>query len=99
MALLPGQPIQLQKGPVPQLGSGIYSRDGQVRASLVGVPTHEGSVRYILHVAFHTFFSMAYRVDTRHLSCTATSSSTQLGGAGISYPLIAVTSDACDHSG
>lgn len=41
---LPGQPIPLPRGPVPQLGSGIYSRDGQVRASLVGVPRYEGSV-------------------------------------------------------
>lgn len=41
---LPGQPISLPRGPIPQLGSGIYSRDGQVRASLVGVPCYEGSV-------------------------------------------------------
>lgn len=41
---LPGQPILLPRGPVPQLGSGVYSRDGQVRASLVGAPRYEGSV-------------------------------------------------------
>lgn len=43
--VLPGQPIPLPRGPVPQLGNGIYSRDGLVRASLVGVPSYEGSVR------------------------------------------------------
>lgn len=43
--VLPGQPILLPRGPVPQLGNGIYSRDGFVRASLVGVPSYEGSVR------------------------------------------------------
>ncbi|KZT05918.1 uncharacterized protein LAESUDRAFT_737237 [Laetiporus sulphureus 93-53] len=41
--VLPGQPIPLPRGPVPQLGGGIYSRNGQVCASLVGVPRHEGS--------------------------------------------------------
>ncbi|KAI0734561.1 hypothetical protein C8Q72DRAFT_873074 [Fomitopsis betulina] len=41
--VLPGQPIPLPRGPVPQLGNGIYSRDGLVRASLVGVPSYEGS--------------------------------------------------------
>jgi len=42
--LLPGQPIQIPRGPAPQLGSGTYSRDGQVRASVVGTPQYEGSV-------------------------------------------------------
>ncbi|OSX67403.1 hypothetical protein POSPLADRAFT_1176209 [Postia placenta MAD-698-R-SB12] len=41
--VLPGQPIPLPRGPVPQLAGGIYSRDGHVRASLVGVPRYEGS--------------------------------------------------------
>ncbi|KAH7106708.1 hypothetical protein BKA62DRAFT_825349 [Auriculariales sp. MPI-PUGE-AT-0066] len=36
--LLPGQPIPVPKGPVPQLGQGTYLRDGQLRASLIGVP-------------------------------------------------------------
>ncbi|OJT03061.1 hypothetical protein TRAPUB_6404 [Trametes pubescens] len=36
--VLPGQPIPLPRGPVPQLGGGTYTRDGTVRASLVGVP-------------------------------------------------------------
>lgn len=45
--VLPGQPITLPRGPVPQLGTGTYIRDAQVRASLVGVPRHEGSVGYI----------------------------------------------------
>ncbi|KAI9058848.1 hypothetical protein FKP32DRAFT_1231212 [Trametes sanguinea] len=40
--VLPGQPIPLPRGPVPQLGGGIYSRDGTVRASLVGVPQYSG---------------------------------------------------------
>ncbi|KAL4069574.1 hypothetical protein J3A83DRAFT_4359452 [Scleroderma citrinum] len=44
MALLPGQPVPLSRGPVPSLGTGLYSKDGQVRASLVGVPQYEGPV-------------------------------------------------------
>ena len=42
--LLPGQPIQIPRGPAPQLGGGTYSRDGQVRASVVGTPQYGGSV-------------------------------------------------------
>ena len=42
--VLPGQPIPLPRGPIPQIGSGIYSRDGGVRASLIGVPSYSGSV-------------------------------------------------------
>ena len=44
--VLPGQPTPLPRGPVPQLGGGIYSRDGIVRASLVGVPQYSGSVGF-----------------------------------------------------
>ncbi|KAF9240889.1 hypothetical protein BU15DRAFT_45488 [Melanogaster broomeanus] len=40
--LLPGQPVSLPRGPVPKLGGGLYIKDGQVRASLVGVPRYEG---------------------------------------------------------
>ena len=36
--LLPGQPIPVPRGPVPQLGGGTYQRDGRIRASIVGVP-------------------------------------------------------------
>lgn len=42
--LLPGQPVKIPKGPAPQLGSGTYSRDGQIRASVVGAPQFQGSV-------------------------------------------------------
>jgi exosome complex component CSL4 len=48
--VLPGQPLPLPKGPVPQLGTGIYSRDGQVRASLVGTPHRDGSTLAITRV-------------------------------------------------
>ncbi|KAF9069162.1 hypothetical protein BDP27DRAFT_1326103 [Rhodocollybia butyracea] len=41
--VLPGQPIPLPRGPVPQLGRGTYEKDSLVRASLVGVPHFEGS--------------------------------------------------------
>lgn len=42
--VLPGQPIPLPRGPIPQCGSGVYTRDAQVRASVVGVPGMYGSV-------------------------------------------------------
>ncbi|TFK89626.1 hypothetical protein K466DRAFT_518620 [Polyporus arcularius HHB13444] len=41
--VLPGQPIPIPRGPIPQVGSGVYSRDGTVRASLIGVPSYAGS--------------------------------------------------------
>lgn len=42
--LLPGQPIPIPRGPALQLGSGTYSRDNEVRSSILGVPQFEGSV-------------------------------------------------------
>ncbi|KAJ7786441.1 hypothetical protein B0H16DRAFT_31447 [Mycena metata] len=48
---LPGQPIPLPRnGPVPQLGGGIYVRDSELRASLVGIPQQEGPVLSISRV-------------------------------------------------
>ncbi|KAG6888984.1 hypothetical protein C0995_004623 [Termitomyces sp. Mi166 len=41
--VLPGQPIFLPRGPVAQLGPGLYSRDAQVRAALVGIPRSDAS--------------------------------------------------------
>jgi len=48
--VLPGQPIPLPRGPVPQLGRGIYEKDSLVRASLVGVPRFEGPTLLISRV-------------------------------------------------
>jgi exosome complex RNA-binding protein Rrp4 len=42
--VLPGQPIPLPRGPVPQSGSGTYTKDAQLRASVVGIPRMDGSV-------------------------------------------------------
>lgn len=43
--VLPGQPISAPKGPTAQLGRGVYARGQEIRASLLGVPQHDGSVR------------------------------------------------------
>ncbi|KAJ6604769.1 hypothetical protein DFH09DRAFT_1123765 [Mycena vulgaris] len=49
--VLPGQPIPVPpSAPVPQLGGGIYVRDSQLRASLVGIPQQEGAVLSISRV-------------------------------------------------
>lgn len=46
--LLPGQPIALPpKAPAPKLGPGAYSRDNEIKASLLGLPKLDGSVRTI----------------------------------------------------
>ncbi|KAG7099328.1 hypothetical protein E1B28_001186 [Marasmius oreades] len=51
--LLPGQPIPLPKGPTPKLGTGIYTKDSQARASLVGITTYQGSTLTISRVRPH----------------------------------------------
>lgn len=42
--LLPGQPVSLARGPSSLLGGGLYTREGNVRASVVGNPQFRGSV-------------------------------------------------------
>ena len=61
--LLPGQPIPLPtRGPAPQLGPGIYERNGQLRASLLGIPHFEGSVS----VAFFVLLAKLHLLLRRH---------------------------------
>lgn len=49
---LPGQPVALPKGPLPQLGQGLYLRDGQVRASVIGSPLRTGVVSDFILLRF-----------------------------------------------
>jgi len=42
-SLVPGQPVPLPRGPSLQLGGGIYTRNGETRASVFGTPVHQGS--------------------------------------------------------
>ncbi|TDL28384.1 hypothetical protein BD410DRAFT_780885 [Rickenella mellea] len=49
LPLLPGQPVPLPKGPHPLLGPGLYARDAQVRASVIGRPRRDGSTLSIPH--------------------------------------------------
>ncbi|KAJ3477543.1 hypothetical protein NLI96_g10391 [Meripilus lineatus] len=51
--VLPGQLIPLARGPLPNLGAGTYLRDGQVRASLIGTPSHQGSTLTISQTRPH----------------------------------------------
>ncbi|KAG2023361.1 exoribonuclease [Coprinopsis cinerea AmutBmut pab1-1] len=50
--LLPGQQISV-RAPAPQLGTGTYSRDAQIRASLLGAPKLQGSTLTIPQVRPH----------------------------------------------
>ncbi|KAH9985411.1 hypothetical protein BJV74DRAFT_775690 [Russula compacta] len=52
-SLIPGQPVPLPRGPAPQLGSGIYTKNGETRASLFGTPVHQGSTLTIPHLKTH----------------------------------------------
>lgn len=100
---LPGQLVPLPRGPIPQLGSGIYSRDGQARASLVGVPRYEGSVG--LHSscligdalndirAFAPIMAFALYVDFDNFSRTTSSTIAQLSGPWISDTTLAIASN------
>ncbi|KAF9452659.1 hypothetical protein P691DRAFT_803780 [Macrolepiota fuliginosa MF-IS2] len=51
--LLPGQPIPIPRGPAPQLGVGTYSRDNQVRSSILGIPKFEGTTLSVPRVRPH----------------------------------------------
>jgi len=42
--LVPGQPVPLPRGPTLQLGTGVYTRNGETRASLLGTPQFHGPV-------------------------------------------------------
>ena len=60
--LLPGQPVVLpSRGPAPQLGAGIYVRDGRIRASLLGIPTLDAAVRHQSSWCFFWFTTLQRR--------------------------------------
>ncbi|KAL5534127.1 hypothetical protein ACEPAG_588 [Sanghuangporus baumii] len=40
--LLPGQPVPVAP-PIPQIGDGLYIRDGLIRAGVIGIPQRDGS--------------------------------------------------------
>lgn len=46
--LLPGQPVHIDPSVIPQLGNGLYTRGGDVRASLFGTPQLNHAVRLLL---------------------------------------------------
>ncbi|KAF9532043.1 hypothetical protein CPB83DRAFT_760427 [Crepidotus variabilis] len=52
--VLPGQSVVLPaRAPAPQKGTGVYERDGQLRASLFGTPRLEGTTLSIPRVQPH----------------------------------------------
>ncbi|KAI0307768.1 hypothetical protein B0F90DRAFT_1677018 [Multifurca ochricompacta] len=51
--LIPGQPVPISRGPALQLGSGVYNRNGETRASLLGVPVHQGPTLTIPRIKPH----------------------------------------------
>ena len=57
--LLPGQPVALPPGPLPQVGDGLYTREGLVRASVVGTPERDGPVRFALHYSTSAAYTPA----------------------------------------
>jgi exosome complex component CSL4 len=92
--VLPGQPIPVPpSAPVPQLGGGIYLRDSQLRASLVGVPQQEGAVSQNLSRVFA--FNNIEKVII-HFSCTSPAPCNQLCRAGVGHSTVALASDALD---
>ncbi|KAG6885449.1 hypothetical protein C0993_001529 [Termitomyces sp. T159_Od127] len=51
--VLPGQPIIFARRPVPQLGPGLYARDDQIRAALVGIPRNDAATLTISRLRPH----------------------------------------------
>ncbi|TFK76986.1 hypothetical protein BDN72DRAFT_807304 [Pluteus cervinus] len=81
--ILPGQPLQISKtSPAPQLGAGVYSRDSQIRASLVGIPRQEAQTLTISRVRPHppTSNSVVLGCVTRLSPLQATLSITVVDG-------------------
>ncbi|KAJ7631092.1 hypothetical protein FB45DRAFT_917482, partial [Roridomyces roridus] len=83
--VLPGQPIPIPPhGPIPQLGAGVYSRDNELRASLVGVPQQDGAVE----IFYFRVYASNGRVKTGiiYFSCACPSSCNQLRCTWDRYP-------------
>lgn len=96
--LLPGQPLNIPRGPVPLLGGGIYSRDGQFRASLVGVPSYEGSVGVPCADSSWTNGSTTspHHTDLGDISCTASPTHLKLCCSRFDHAIVTSASYAFD---
>ena len=95
MLVLPGQPIPLPRGPMPQLGSGVYVRDGHTRASLVGIPRYEGSVGDVSLAAGHLHCNIV--LDAGHLSRPTSPTVHKLDRHRLGDAALATAGHACDH--
>ena len=101
--VLPGQPIPLPRGPVPRSGSGTYTRDAQLRASIVGIAKMDGSVGLsvllplvIGNLTMIVFFHGGPIIDDYDFSCTVSPSYVQLGSARIDYSTVSASGYALD---
>lgn len=70
--LLPGQPVPVAQ-PIPQIGDGLYMREGLIRAGVVGVPQRDGSVRpeYLCpRVLVNSWIDYFYQKASTSSACT-----------------------------
>lgn len=97
--VLPGQPIVIPRGPVPQLGSGTYLRDGQVRASLMGVPRHQGSVGLLHQSHYSATDACSVTKDAGHHYRTTAPTGAKLGRPWICHSTLSDASQRIYHGG
>ena len=88
--VLPGQPVPLAKGPVPQLGSGIYARDALLRSSLVGTPNYNGPVGGLCSFRY---FDLNSIVDTRDNARSASPARVELCCSWDDHAIVPTASD------
>jgi hypothetical protein len=99
-SLLPGQPVPLPHGPKLKLGSGIYTRNGETRASLFGTPLQQGSVGLFSRCFDSTLndFSRSSRLpDLDNTSRKTPSTCTELHCIRFHHPTIPSTSRGLHH--
>jgi hypothetical protein len=98
--LLPGQPVPLPRGPTLELGSGIYTRNGETRASLFGTPLQQGSVGLFSRCFDSTLnnFSRSSRLpDLDNTSCKTPSTCTEFHRIRFHHPTIPSTGGGLYH--
>src|SRR6266545_4424642 len=94
--VLPGQPIVLPpRVPVPQVGAGVYERDGQTRATVIGLPRLDGTVRSTFPVVLNVF--QFNHLDANYSSCATPPSKPWVNCDWICYPSFTVASAFVHH--
>jgi hypothetical protein len=99
-SLIPGQPVPLPRGPALQLGSGIYSKNGQIRASLVGTPLYHGSVglsSLCTWFDLNDLFRSPRLLECNNISCKTSSTGTEFRCVRFYHPAVPSAGSSFHH--